>query len=348
MRGITGRNIFNKKETKKEVNKRELAQEKKTNILDVKTSGVENINFSSNENVKPNNKPKVNISNEPDIDFSDLSITEVKSNKNGLPQRFLMKQNIIPKHPGVSLFVGSIGSGKTTLLNNLLAKPQYYGVSKELSKDGKPAPYFDYTFLLTGSDDDMYNDLIDQGIIQEQHIKFSPTPEDIQQIIDVQSATIKEKGLLKSPKILIILEDIVDNTKLMGSSSFRSLFIKPRQHNFSVWMMAQYMNLIPKSARQQAINLFIFLQNRAGNEIIVDQYCPAHMKKKEFLSLIQQATEPRTGDTHPFLHINRRVKLADRYRRNLQNIIQIMPNDEDDTNDYDSRSIVTPKKRPKN
>ena len=327
LRGMHGLSIFKKKETKKEENKRLDENERKFEIETQNKKGVEGINFGGTESKPDKKKNSVSTSKEPDVDFSDLKITKVESNKNSLPQRFLMKQNVVAKHPGVSLFVGSIASGKTTLLNNFLDKPQYYGKSRELSIDGSIRPYFDTVFLLTGSDDDMYDTLIEQGIIKEQHVKFAPRAEDIQQIIDVQAATIKEKGLLKSPKILIILEDLVDDTRLTGSTPFRSLFIKPRQHNFSVWMMAQYMNLIPKSARQQAINLYIFQQNRAGNEIICDQYCPAHMNKKEFLRLIQQSTNPRPNDTHPFLHINRRVKLEERYRRNLDKIIKITPDE---------------------
>ena len=291
-------------------------------IKDTKIEKVNDINFNPDEKKKKKTN-KIIIDKEPDIDFSDLTISKVETNKNNICQRFLMEQNIIPKHPGVSIYVGSINSGKTTLINNFLSKPQYYGKSKECNKNNNVTPYFDVTFLLTGSDDDMYDVLIDNGLIDEEHIKYDPQPEDIQYILDVQGETVKEKGLLKSPRILIILEDVVDNKKLLNSAPFRSLFIKPRQNNISVWMLAQYVNLIPKSLRQQAINLFIFSQNRAGEEVIADQYCPAHMKKTQFLRMIQQATSARPGDTHPFLHINRRAKPDERFRRNLNKIIKV-------------------------
>jgi hypothetical protein len=253
--------------------------------------------------------------------YKDLKIRKVDSDKNGIKQRKLMEMNVIPRHPGVSLFIGSIGSGKSNLIVNLLTRPEFYGPSNEITKDKKP--FFDVVFLLTGADDDAYDVLVDKNIIKEQHIKYDPTSEDIQRILDIQMKTIKKDGLLKAPKVLVILEDIVDNKKLMNSKSFRSLFIKPRQHSLSVWIAGQYINLIPKGLRQQAINLFIFPQNRAGDEIICEQFCPNNLKKNEFLGLITQCTEIREGDSHPFLHINRRCKNSERFRRNLDKIISL-------------------------
>ena len=255
------------------------------------------------------------------LDFRNLNIEKVETSKNKIPQRKLMELNIIPRHPGVSLIVGSVGSGKTNFLINLLTKPQFWGPSMELTDD--MTPFFDIIFLLTGSDDDAYDGLIAEGVIKEKHIKFDPQAEDIQKIIDIQMANIKKVGLLESPKVLIILEDIVDNKRLLNSKPFRSLFIKPRQHNFTVLLLSQYINLIPKGLRQQAINLFIFPQNRAGEEIICDQFCPGNMTKRDFMGVITQATEVRDGDSHPFMHINRRCKNCERFRRNLDKIIDI-------------------------
>lgn len=290
-----------------------------------KSKDVDDIQFNDTNRIQEDDtKTKKKPSNvNTRVDYNNLKIEKVETNKDKVFQRYLMEKNVIPRHPGVSVFVGSIASGKTTLLHNLLQKPQFYGPSPEGQKDGKIKPYFDVIFLLTGSDDDMYDDLIKTKIIKEQHVKFDPTAEDIKRILDVQQKTIKEKGLSKAPKVLIILEDIMDNVKLMNSSAFRTLFIKPRQNNLSVFVMSQYINLIPKSLRQQAINLMIFPQNRAGNDIIVDQFTPGNMNKKEFMKLIEQATEQRDGETHPFLHINRRVKVSERFRRNLNKIINL-------------------------
>jgi hypothetical protein len=256
--------------------------------------------------------------------FNDLTIQPVETNKNKIFQRHMMTHNIIPKFSGVAILCGGIGSGKTTFLHNLLSRPEFYGISYEGLEEGKePKPYFDYTFLFTGSDDDMYDQLISDGIIKEEHVKFSPKPEDLQRVIDIQAEMVKEKGLEKAPKVLIILEDLVDDLKLMRSKALRTLFIKPRQHNFMVIIMAQYLRFIPAGLRRQAMNLILFGGDRKSTEIICDEFCPSTMKHNDFMKLIEQAQTPREGDMYPFLHINKRVKNCDKFRRNLDTIIKI-------------------------
>jgi len=290
----------------------------KSLTFDTEDNDGENKQEDKTKSRPKNKKPQEIDKNK--INYGDIKITSVDTDKNKLEQRRLMEKNIIPRHPGVSICVGSINSGKSTFIHNLLSKPQFYGESNEL---GETKHYYDVIFLLTGSDDDLYTDLTDRGIIKEQHIKYDPKPSDLQKIIDIQSKTIKKIGLLKAPKVLIILDDIVDNMKFIKSSAFKTLFIRPRQLGISVLLGAQHFNLVPMACRQQAINLFIFPQNRAGEEGIVEQFCPGNMKKNDFRELISQATEIREGDSHPFLHINRRCKMQERFRRNLDKIIKI-------------------------
>lgn len=302
---------------KKEPKKEEIAKE---------VNNVKDLDFSNDEHHKKKHEHKKKKKHDDgiNVDFGDLKITQIETDKNKIFQRYLMQHDLIPKHPGVSIFVGGVGSGKSTLCNNLLVKPQYYGKSLEGVKDGKPKPYFDTIFLFTGSDDDLYQDLIDLGILEETHINYNPTAEHIKMILDAQRKTIDEKGLLEAPKTLVILEDIVDNQKLLRSDAFKSLFVKPRQHGLSVWLLSQYLKLIPKSCRLQAMNLFLFRQERTGQELLCEQYCPATMKKDEFMKVIEFATSPDEESPNPFLHINQRVKNKnEKFRRNLDRIILI-------------------------
>jgi len=257
-------------------------------------------------------------------DFSDLKIKPVKTNKDSVVQRELMKRHVIPRFPSAVILCGGIGSGKTTFLHNLLSRPEFYGISYEgIAPGGKPKKYFEEIFLFTGSDDDMYDQLIHDKILKESHVKFAPNPGDIQRVIDIQMKTIKRDGLEKSPKVLIILEDLVDDLKLMRSKAMRSLFIRPRQMNMMVVMMSQYLRFIPPGLRGQAMNLFIFGGDRRSTEIICDEHCPSHIKQSEFMKLIEQAQEKREGDNFPFLHINKRVGVPERFRRNLDTIIKL-------------------------
>jgi septin family protein len=107
-----------------------------------------------------------------------MKIEKIDSSKHQIKQRALMKANVIPQHPCISVFSGSQGGGKSTLVNNLLTKPHMYGLSMEdTSHDDEreknrrriPRGYFDAIFLLIGSDDDMYDALIDNGCSTHAH-----------------------------------------------------------------------------------------------------------------------------------------------------------------------------------
>lgn len=246
-----------------------------------------------------------------------LKIEPMKTAKNDIKQRKNMKNGIIMRHPSISIFVGSIGSGKSTLVTNLLSKSNMLGIDKT----GKP--YFDHIFVMTGSDDDLYENLIEMGILDEKKITIDPNPDHIGELIQAQRKDISKKGIAKSDKVLIILDDVVDDQKMMKSKNLRSLFIKPRQLNISVFLLSQYLNLIPKFMRNNAQNIFFFRGNRSDHEQLCEQFCPSSFHKKDFLKLIHQATEDRDDETHNFLHINRKMPLSKRFRRNLDKVIKV-------------------------
>lgn len=249
---------------------------------------------------------------------NDYLIRPQETKKNNIKQRPAMEEGIIMRHPSISIFVGSVGSGKSTLVINLLSKHNLLGKDKETNK-----PYFDEIFVFTGSDDDLYDNLIDMNIIKKNKIKIDPTPEDIGKVIKLQRKEIAEKGIDKSAKVLIILDDVADNAPLLRSPELKTLFIKPRQLNICVFLLAQYMMLIPKFMRNNAQNIFFFRGNRSDHEILAEQFCPSNMDKKTFLKLIDQCVNDRGNETHNFMHINRRKPLESRFRRNLNKIIKI-------------------------
>ena len=247
-----------------------------------------------------------------------LKITKIDTKKSGIKQRPLADQGIIPRHPSVSIFNGAQGSGKTTLLINLLSRPEFYG------RKGRSKGYFDEIILFTNSDDDMYDELIAKKILKENLIKFNPSAEDIQHLITHQNAILKKtKNISKAPKILVIFEDIVSNQRLMRSKPFLECFVKPRHLNFSVWLLTQYLNIVPKSLRMQANHVFAFKGNKLENQILEDHFTPAGCCAKCFNKLIQDATAPEEGDKFPFLHISKRKPVAQRFRRNLDTFLEV-------------------------
>ncbi len=243
-----------------------------------------------------------------------LKIGKITSKKSKIKQRPLMAQGILPKHSSVSIFCGSQGSGKTNLLVSLLLRKEFYGKKNSNSKKG----YFDEIILFTNSDDDMYDDLIKKGIIKKHLIKFNPSADDIQMVVDHQNAIIqKAKDISKTPKVLIIFEDIVSSRVLMRSQAFLECFIRPRHLNFSVWLLTQYLNIVPKSLRMQANHVFAFRGNKLENAILEDHYTPPECCSKCFNMLIKDATTVEEGDSHPFLHVAKNQPVEKRFRRNL-------------------------------
>jgi len=264
-----------------------------------------------------------------------MDIEKIESKKHKIEQRQLMELDIIPRHPTVSVFSGSAGGGKSTLIANLLTKPHMYGKSLELlqprksgtsKKGGKmppPRPYFDAIFLLIGSDDDLYDELISDGTIRPEHVKHMPTPSDVQSIIDHQKKLMAdaEGDIMKVPKILCIFDDVINDKRLINSSPFMELFIKGRHINSSTFLLCQYLNLCPKSCRLQASYLFVFKSNRAEMEVLQQQFCPPDMTKQDFYDMVMMATNDEGEKKNNFLVIVKRAPLDKRFRQNLNHYI---------------------------
>lgn len=271
-----------------------------------------------------------------------MDIEKIDTKKHKIKQRMLMEMDVIPRHPTVSVFSGSAGGGKSTLIANMLTKPHMYGKSLELLTDrvGRskkmppPRPYYDAIFLLIGSDDDMYDELIADGTIRPEHVKHMPTPADIQSIIDHQKKLMAdhEGDITKVPKILCIFDDVINDKKLIGSKPFMELFVKGRHINSSTWLLCQYLNLCPKSCRLQASYLFVFKSNRAEMEVLQQQFCPPDMSKQDFYDMVMMATSDDAPDhksangksrqnKNNFLVIVKRAPLEKRFRQNLDHYI---------------------------
>jgi len=264
-----------------------------------------------------------------------LAIKKVETSKNKIFQRKTMEENIIPRFPSVTLLISMIGGGKTTLLINLLENPNFYGksiegVKKNKDDSGEPEakPYHDFIFWLTNSDDDMLDTLIKKKIVDEKRVVYHPSAIQLQQIIDAQAGEVKQykDKMDKAPRTLIVLDDVVDNAALLKSPAFKTLFVRPRQLNVQVIILSQYLNLIPKALRNQATNIMFFKGNKNETEIILDQFNPNKLKRKEFEHLVAFATEPDQRHSHPFLHIVKKEPEETRFRKSLDIVLKLKNN----------------------
>ena len=263
-----------------------------------------------------------------------LKIEKIDTSKHAIKQRALMEAGIVPHHPAISVFSASQGGGKTTLVANLLTNPLMYGKSiedyskKELDKDKslRPKGYFDAIFLMIGSEDDMYDKLIEDNIIKQNHVCLIPTPADLQKVIDQQKSAIQQANgdISKVPKVLFIFDDVVNDRVLLRSKAFLQCFVAGRHINSSTWLLSQYLNLIPKACRLQANYLFVFRFNRAELQVLSEQYCPANVTKKEFAELCYSAVaEKEDGNKNSFLLIAKRASEDKRFRRNLDSFLTL-------------------------
>ena len=235
----------------------------------------------------------------------DLAIKALPTDKSKIKQRVLMKKKIIPRHPASVIFNGSSGSGKSTLLLNLLTRREFF------------KNYFDevYLFSPTGGSDDLFK----HAKIPEENIFMDIKEKDLADILKEQRTIIEDKGIEKAPKVLIIFEDIQSNGRFMRSKSFLKSFIANRHYGISTWLCGQSYTKTPRACRLQANNVFYFRGSGSELERISEEYCPPGLGKKEFAELVDKATR----DKHSFLHINCHAGFDDRYRKNLDEILDV-------------------------
>ena len=243
-----------------------------------------------------------------------LKIIKYKTNKHSIKQRQMMERDIIPQHPSSVIFNGRSGSGKSNLLVNLLTRPEFYGRIKESEPK---THYFDLIWLFSPT---CYNDDLAKYLdIPENRMFDSDFDKPLEHIITTQKNLIEKKGMERSPKILIIFDDVQSQERFMRSPNFTKMFIQNRHHNISTWVCCQSFTRLPRVCRLQANNLFIFRSSGSETEILVNEFCPPNTKKREFEQLVKHATKERFN----FLHINMRCEAERRYRRNLDTILKI-------------------------
>lgn len=250
--------------------------------------------------------------------FNGFNIEYIPASKNDIPQRPAMKESIIPKHPFVCLVNGAIGSGKTNMLCNMLLNPAMYG------RDKTGRPYWDSIFVFTNSHDEILEKLMDDGIIPKTNVKHVPDEGDLKKVLKMQKENVKASNgdFSRVPRLFFIFDDIIDSD-LIKSSSFKTLCIRNRHMNASVFCLGQYFNAWPKQMRMQATNLMIFSGNLAERELITDVFCPSNMNKKDFNDVVAFAWQPEEKNKFPFLHICRKEPIDKRFRKSLINVIDL-------------------------
>jgi hypothetical protein len=213
------------------------------------------------------------------------------------------------KHPFSLSVFGSTGSGKTVAVLNLLTNPNMYG------------GYFDevYLFSVTGKSDDSCDalDLKPSNIITDSMISK------LDSLMKKQQKAVESKGIDKAKKVCILFEDLTANKKLMESDSFLKSFVQNRHLSISTIACCHKYHALNRTARLNSNHAWVFPATDSEVNRICDEAQPPTLKKAEFIQLINYCFESTPDNTHPFLWMNVKEPYSTRFRKSLEELIEI-------------------------
>jgi hypothetical protein len=266
------------------------------------------------------NRKKVIAKKEEEIKFNGLNIGYIPTNKDEIELRPLAKAGITPRpYSAFHIICGRSGMGKSNLLISMLLNPLIFGF------DGSGKHWFDNLYVLTNSNDDIYFNLIKEGVLKDEHIKHMPDEKHLKEIIDKQKEAIEIAGddASKKPVTCIILDDIIDNKQFMNSKYVKLLAVRARQLGIVSFVLSQYFNAIPKLMRMQSSSLLLFAGNQQEQELYNEMLCPAGVNKKEFDKVMTYCWEKTDKDKFPFMHVNMKNTMDKRFMKNFTEFINI-------------------------
>jgi hypothetical protein len=209
---------------------------------------------------------------------------------------------------------GASASGKTNLICSLLCDKRFYYI--------KDNPYFagdlGLTFLFSGSaqTDDVWKN--PEMHIKDTHKFSSLDLEALNKIWNMQEAIVKQKGIHKAPRILLIFDDIIDS-KNIQKPAFQRIFFRGRHLNISSLVATQKYCKVPLASRTQMTNIMIFAPRSKEVKFIAEELAPAGMEEEDFKTLLHDATDEQYG----FLHVALKEPKERMFRRNLDELLQL-------------------------
>lgn len=241
---------------------------------------------------------------------NDLEIKKLKSSKDKIKQPPLAESKTIPKFGTSCILNGTTGQGKSTLLANLIADPRFFGTSKN-------SFFMKLLISPTAEGDDVQKELgIEEGCTISD---LEAAPEILKEIMRMQKQSITDEGNDKAPQVAIIYDDVISDAAFMRSNEFIKSFIASRHFNFTTFVCSQSWTAVPRKCRIQASNIFFFAAPLSEVELLFNEYCPPKFNKKQFFALVDYAT----SEPYSFLYINKSVPMEERFRKNLDEIIDL-------------------------
>jgi len=230
---------------------------------------------------------------------------------------------IIPPLGSSVLISGKSGSGKSTLLANLILDKRFY------------KGWFDKIFLFspTANGDDIQKSLK----IPQNHVftDLEEAPDLLEVILRSQKEALESTGADKAKQYAIIFDDVIGDTRFMNTKEFTQCFYQVRHVCCTTFICTQHFTRVPRICRLQANFIFYFAGSMSEVEILVEEFAPPMMSKKEFRELVIEAT---SGE-YEFLTINMKVGWDTRFRRNLGELIDSKKYASEDKTEQDDADI---------
>jgi len=203
----------------------------------------------------------------------------------------------VPKTPFRQLLLAQSNSGKTNLISNMIINfydkvfERIYIFSHSINIDAAWEPVKQY---LSKNYDESHYKLFDKWDEKE-----------ITDIVHMQEKAIeqlKKRNHKDMYQILIVLDDVMDDKKLMRSSELLTkLFIRGRHSYINVIASVQkYKSLNPTIRMNTSDDIVFKLRSKMDLDALIDEYT-ALASKKELLQYYKKATDEPFG----FLWINK-------------------------------------------
>jgi hypothetical protein len=237
-----------------------------------------------------------------------LKIEPLPTDKDNVYNCELSKQDIIPRTNSNSIFSGASGSGKSILMVSLILKFYPIGTFDRIVLISPTCKGDDIQKQLHHliDEDDLIDDLKTAGkFLEELYVEQ-------REIIEAESAS-------EAPRLLVIFDDCVADKSFTKLEIFTKFFITSRHVNATVFLATQSWTACPRRCRLQCSNVFMFAGSASEHECLTEEISPPGFTKKQCMKLISFCNE----EPFSFLHYTRKVPHKTRYRRNLDEIVDL-------------------------